>query len=179
MVRSGQHEVDQCCGHHSMNELGLFAGGEIEVPLDNKEVRLNARDQIDRYEQAIKDEAGSERGIADVINDNGLKEYFVGGAYTRQLFIPKGVTIVSKLWNKERLWIIAYGDVSIMTETGIKRVQGAHVEIPPLGSKTALYTHEDTLWFAITGAEATNSDDVENEVIAKGYSELEYPWKGE
>ncbi len=142
-----------------------------DVDINDEEGRLKNRATIENYEQELKKAIGSETGIRDEINDNGLKEHFIGGAYIRELFIPEGITIVSKLWNKERFWIIN-GDVTYMTETGTKRVQGLHTEVPPFGSKVALYAHEDTLWFAITGSKSKNSEEVEKELLAKDYNEL-------
>jgi len=161
-----------------MNELeeNTEAFNSISCAEDDKDLRLKNRDLIENFHAAMKIAAGSERGIADDINDNGLEEYFVGGSYVRKLFIPKDTVIVSQLWNKDRFWIIATGDVSITTEVGTKRVQGPHTEIPVFGSRVALYTHEDTLWFAITGCESQNSEDIEKEVIVYGYDSLVFPW---
>jgi len=146
------------------------------VAVSDRDGRLAARSNIEAYEQALKDAVGSERGEMDAINNEGLKEYFVGGSYIRELTIPKGITIVSKIWNKERMWIIASGEVTFVTEMGKKRVKAPYTEVVPHGSKVALFTHEDTQWFAITGAEATNSDDVEDEVTVNDYKECVYPW---
>lgn len=146
------------------------------VSPSDKKGRLAARSQIENYEVALKEFIGSDKGDMDEINESGLKEYFVGGSYVRELFIPKDCTIVSQIWNKERMWIIATGEVTFTTEMGTKRVKAPYTEIVPHGSKVALYTHEDTLWFAITGAAATTTEEVEKEVIAKTYSDCNYPW---
>jgi len=142
----------------------------------DRESRLAIRNQIESYEESLKSFLGSEKGEMDDINNKGLKEHFIEGAYIRELFIPKGTTIVSKLWNRARFWIIASGDVTFITELGKKRVKGPYTQVAPFGSKVALYTHEDTLWFAITGAISTTPEDVEKEVVAKDYTEFTYPW---
>lgn len=146
------------------------------VSVTDKEGRITARAKIDAYEQAMKVFVGSDKGEMDKINENGLKEYFAGGSYVRELFIPKDTTIVSQIWNKERIWIIASGEVTFTTEMGTQRVKAPYTKIVPYGSKVALYTHEDTLWFAITGAKSTNSDDIEKEVIADNYTDCVYSW---
>lgn len=146
------------------------------VAVDDKEGRLASRNLIDSYEERLKEFVGSDHGERDEINANGLTEYFVDGAYVRSLLIPKGVTIVSALWKKERLWVIASGDVTFTTELGTRRVKGPFVEMAPYGSKVALYAHEDTLWLAITGTESNNSDEVEEEMTTKNYTGLTYPW---
>ena len=146
------------------------------VALDDKEGRLAHRATIDNYEVALKELFGSERGDMDTINDNGLKEHIVNGTYTRELFIPKGVTIVSKLWNRERLWIIAQGEVTFTTEVGTKHIKAPYTAVAPSGSKVALYAHEDTLWFAITSIEKHEEANPEEAVSASNYSECTYPW---
>jgi len=146
------------------------------VAVNDKEGRMIARVSIEAYEDALKDLVGSDTGDMDDINNDGLKEHFVGGAYVRELFIPKDCTIVSKIWNKERMWIIASGEVTFTTEMGTKRVKAPYTEIVPHGSKVALYTHEDTLWFAITGTETMSSDKIEEEVTTENYSDCVYPW---
>lgn len=147
-----------------------------ELSEDDREGRLANRSVLEEYERSLKDVFGSERGEMDEINEKGLNEYFVDGAYIRTLFIPAGVTIVSKLWKKERLWIIVYGEVTFLTEMGRRRVKAPLIEMAPFGTKVALYAHQDTLWCAITGAKADNSDDVVEEVTTEDYSELTYPW---
>lgn len=146
------------------------------IAVDDKEGRLIARSGIDAYEKALQNLVGSETGDMDSINDNGLKEHFAGGSYVRELFIPKDCSIVTQIWNKERMWIIASGEVTFTTEMGTKRIKAPYTEIVPSGSKVALYTHEDTLWFAITGAKSMSTDNIKEEVIAETYSDCVYPW---
>lgn len=146
------------------------------IAVDDKEGRLAARGLIETYQDKLREFVGSEHGIRDELNANGLTEYFVGGAYIRSLFIPAGITIVSELWKKDRLWIIASGEVTLMTELGRRRVKGPFVEIAPYGSKVAFITHTEVLWLAVTGAESTNSKDIEEEVVTKEYSYFTYPW---
>lgn len=144
------------------------------VAVSDKEGRLAVRSKIDHYEQALIDLVGE--GDGDAINDNGLKEYFVNGSYVRELFIPKDTTIVSQIWNQDRMWIIATGEVTFTTEMGTKRIKAPYTEVVPPGSKVALYTHEDTLWFAITGCKSTSTETIKDEVIADTYDDCVYPW---
>lgn len=159
------------------NILLSHFGTNYSIAYDDKEGRLAQRNQIENYKTFLQEVAGSEKGIMDDINNEGLQEYIVGGSYIRQLFIPKGVTIVSELWNKDRLWIIASGKVNISSELGSEQLNAPYVGLAPYGTKIALYAVEDTLWFAITGVKSENLNEVEKELIAKDYSELVYPWE--
>lgn len=147
------------------------------IAFDDKEKRLVMRTTIEQYEIALAkalDENGGNQ--MDKINDEGLTEYFVDGAYIRQLLIPKDTTIVSRLWTQERLWVIISGDVTVTSELGRHRYIAPYIGMAPFGTKVALYAHEDTLWLAITGAKSTNSEDVKLEVTTENYNAITYPW---
>lgn len=147
------------------------------IAQNDKEGRLAMRSSIDQLEAAMKDLEGSERGDMDQVNENGLSEYLIDGAYTRVLKIPKGHTIISKLWKKRRLWIIISGTVRITSEAGHQLIDAPYICEAPFGSKIALYAETDVLWAAITGSnEASSLDEVEELIVANDYSEITYPW---
>lgn len=148
-----------------------------EVAVDDKNGRLAARLKIESFQKSFQEAIGSETGEMEEINNNGLKEHFIDGGYIRELFIPKGIAIVSRLWTKERFWVIATGEVTFTTEMGTQRVKAPYTKVVPPGSKVALYTHEDTLWFAMVGAEATTNSEAEAELTADDYTECNYPWE--
>ncbi len=147
------------------------------IAIDDKEGRLAMRASIEGYQASLQKEVGSERGDMDEINAEGLQEFLVGGAYTRVLKIPAGHTIVSALWNRERLWIIISGTVRVRSELGDETFVGPEIRQAPFGSKIALYAETDVLWAAITGMPET--DDVtkaEELTDCDGYECLTYPW---
>jgi len=147
----------------------------------DKEKRLQVRGKIEQFESELQgfceEVYGDSGGIVDEINEGGLKEYFLDdGVYIRELFIPKGSIITTQLWKRDRFWIIAYGDVTFRSELGVQRVRGPHRQVAPYGSKVALVTHEDTLWFAISATEASEGEEVKGDVIAQSYEDCIYPW---
>ena len=156
--------------------LSLTDEERVIAPND-KESRLAVRADIESYADNLKAYAGSERGEMDEINEKGLSEYIIGGAYTRILDVPAGVTIVSELWKSERLWIIISGEVLIKTEQGDKHIVAPYIAEAPYGSKVALYAITDTKWAAITGVKTEELEEIKEEVIAKDYSEFVYDWE--
>lgn len=149
------------------------------VDVTDKIGRLKNRDKIESLQSAISDLIKHSEGVEEqreLMNEQGLKEYLVSGAYVRELLIPKDRIVVSKIWKQERMWIIATGEVTFLTEMGKQRVKAPFTKVVPLGSKVALYSHEDTLWFAVTGVSAENLDNVEEEVVTENYSDCVYSW---
>jgi len=160
-----------------MNVFPETVSPDNVVAYDDKEGRMKIRESIDALESAMQEVLGSESGEMDEINDNGLTEYLIGGAYTRVLKIPEGITIVSKLWKKPRLWIIISGTVRVTTELGNQIIEAPYIGEAPFGSKVALHAETEVLWAAITGlAGDVSLDEVEQHVVANDYSELSYPW---
>ena len=160
------------------NGGGRVTGLAELAQADNKEVRLANRSMIEQFEEAIKthlhesDEAAEEARKDH--NEKYMIEHRIDDTYIRELFIPANKVVVSKLWDRERLWIIAKGKLTLKLETGDLEVEGPFVYQPPFGSKVAAYTHTDTLWFAIAGD--VTSEFPEDEVTVKDYQELSYPW---
>lgn len=102
-----------------------------------------------------------------------LTNHFTKGIYARELFIPKGTVMTSKLHKLPRLCIISQGEVSFTTEFGSQRVKAPYTAVFPPGSKVALFTHEDTVWTAIHGTDETDMEKLEMNLIAKDHGEFE------
>ena len=147
-----------------------------QIAADDKAGRLAVRQKLEDLIVAMQEVLGSETGDMEEINDNGLTEHFIDGAYIRELLIPEGITIVSRLWSKDRFWIITEGEVTITSELGKQRIKAPYSDLAPYGTKVAIHAHKDTRWFAITGAKAKNSDEVAKEVLAENHSECTYSW---
>lgn len=142
----------------------------------DREGRLAQRSNIEELRQAMDTEFG-EGGIRDALNENGLEEYLLGGAYTRVLTLPAGVVIVSELWKVERLWLLIKGSISIKTEAGDQILHAPHISAAPFGSRAAIFTHSETILAAVTGAPgAEDLEEIEDMVLASDYDELTYPW---
>jgi hypothetical protein len=159
-----------------MNDLTRVQTFNI-VAEDDKEGRLAHRSIIENYKIEMQKAVGSERGEMDEINANGLTERLFDGVYARELVIPQGITIVSELWNRERLWIIMTGKVSIISEMGKQVITAPYVGMAPFGTRIALYAIEETRWIAISNAnDCETLEDTEEKIKAKDYSEFVYPW---
>lgn len=71
--------------------------------------------------------------------------HFAPGIYMRELFIPKGVTLVGKIHKTEHMLIISQGDISVMTDEGIKRLKASSVVHTMPGMKRVMFAHEDSV----------------------------------
>ena len=101
-----------------------------------------------------------------------VKHYFSHGVYARELYIPKDTILVGKLHKYPQLNILSKGDISVLIDEEVKRIQAPYTVVSPAGTKRIAYTHEDTIWLTIHGTEETNLDAIEEYFTAN--SEQDY-----
>lgn len=101
--------------------------------------------------------------------------HFSTGIYAREIFIPKGTTLTGKIHRTEHLNIISQGDISVMTEHGIKRLKAPCTIVSKPGTKRVGYAHEDTVWTTIHGTNETDLVRLEEELIAETHEALLSP----
>ena len=128
---------------------------------------VNFRNAICFMEQKIKEHPDAQIG-----DSCPLKHTFVEGAYVREIFMPKGIFIVTKIHKKTHPFFIMQGDVSILTEEGVMRVQAPYHGITLAGTKRFIYMHEDTVWITVHATDETSLEKIEDEIIAKTFEEI-------
>ena len=101
-----------------------------------------------------------------------VKHYFSQGVYARELYIPKDTILVGKLHKYKQLNILSKGDISVLIDEEVKRIQAPFTVVSPAGTKRIAYTHEDSVWLTIHGTEETDIDLIED--IFTASSEQDY-----
>lgn len=101
-----------------------------------------------------------------------VKHHFSYGVYARELFIPKGTTLTGKIHKYEQLNILSQGEISVLTEEGVKRVKAPFHIVSPAGTKRIAYAHEDCVWTTVHGTDEKDLEKIESIFIAQ--TEQEY-----
>jgi hypothetical protein len=136
-----------------MNELAIF--DQIQAP--------TLREKVMRLEDML-------RQLPALPED--VHHHFAPGVYMRELRIPKGAVLTGKIHRTAHLNILAKGDISVLTEHGVKRLVAPCVIQSSAGIKRAGYAHEDTVWITVHPTTETNLDKLEAELIAPSFEAL-------
>ena len=121
------------------------------------------RSMVQELETAIK------RDLVPI--DLPLTHHFSPGVYGREMFMPKGAVVTGKIHKYAQLNILSKGEVSVVTDKGVKRVKaGFHMVAPP-GAKRAFYAHEDSVWTVILATQETDVDKIEAHFTANDEAE--------
>lgn len=92
--------------------------------------------------------------------------YFSYGVYARELHIPAGTLLTGEIHKFENFNILSKGDISVLTDDGMKRVQAPFSIVSPPGTKRIAYAHSDCIWTTIHGTFETDIDKIKNYFIA-------------
>jgi hypothetical protein len=97
---------------------------------------------------------------------------FIGGVYVRELAVPKDGVVVGKLHKQEHVFILAAGEVTVLTEHGLQRIRAPFQMTCQAGAKRAFYAHEDTVMLTVHRTDETDLEKIEAQLIAPEEFEL-------
>ncbi len=89
-------------------------------------------------------------------------ERIIGSMYAREILIPKGVVITSRVYKRGYVDIMLSGDITIKDTNGSRRLKGCHILEGVAGRKRAGYAHEDTRWITIHDAFDIKTNPIED-----------------
>lgn len=103
--------------------------------------------------------------------DVTINHYFAEGVYAREGFIPKDTVFVGRVHLHSQINILSKGDVTVLTEEGVKRYTAPCTWTAPKGVQRAAYTHEDTVWTTILGTHETDPQVIFDTYTAPTYGD--------
>lgn len=94
------------------------------------------------------------------------------GVYGRELRIPKDTVLTGKIHKYEQLNVLAHGEMSVLTDSGVVRVKAPFVIVSPANTKRIAYAHEDCVWITCHGTDETDLEKIEAQFIAQSDAEF-------
>lgn len=135
-----------------------------------QEILESRRERILSLEKALKILPDS-YGMKE-FNEGKIHHHFGTGVYGRELFIPKGNIIVSKIHRGKTFNVIARGKIAVICpNNGYNVYEGPYCFVSEPFTKRVVISLEDTLWITSHGTNKTDLDEIEEEIIAKDFSE--------
>ncbi len=154
-----------------MNEEIIFKG-EPAARIE----RTQFRNLVCKLEDYIRQLPGAMIGDNDV---HPLKHSFADGCYIREVSTTPGQLVVSKIHKVAHPFFLLKGEMSILTEEGVKRIKAPYYGITPAGTKRVLLTHSDIIFVTVHVTKETDLQKIEDELIAKDFGEFDVLLKGE
>ena len=141
-----------------------------EIGLEIKK-RKEFRENIDILEKAVGDVEGGMTGEL-LHKANPVKHTLAGGCYIREIYNPANELIITKIHKKEHPFFLMKGEMSILTEEGIQHIKAPYQGITKVGTKRAIYTHEECIFITVHATDKQDVKDIEDEVVCTSYEDL-------
>jgi hypothetical protein len=87
-----------------------------------------------------------------------------GGMYGRTIYLDAGTVLTGAIHKTDHLNIV-FGDISVTTDDGMKRLTGFHVIETKAGMKRAGYAHGATAWTTICKTDKTVLSEIEYDLV--------------
>lgn len=90
---------------------------------------------------------------------------FTPGLYTREIFMPKGSAVVSRVHKTEHPYVVVMGRALVWTEEGgVVEVGAGTVGITRAGTRRVLYIQEDCRWLTFHPTKETDLAKLQDEL---------------
>jgi hypothetical protein len=158
-------EMSKIYGLEVISDLTSAAAVKNLKEDKNEEIALSSRipgfrSKITSLETKIR-----ERPEAIIGDAFPLRHTFADGMYVREISVPKGYLVVTKIHKLSHPCFVLKGDCTVLTEDGPKRIKAPYHMITPAGTKRIVYVHEDTVWVTVHKTNETELDKIEEEII--------------
>lgn len=80
------------------------------------------------------------------IVDCPVKHHFTNGTYVREIFMPKGTLITSKIHKSQHQYFILKGSAIVWIDGVEQEVSAPHIGITEAGTRRVLLITEDCIW---------------------------------
>lgn len=101
-----------------------------------------------------------------------MKHYFSKNVYGREMSMKKGSLVIGKIHKFENLNIISKGKALVVSSDGAKVVEAPCTFVAQPGAKRVIVALEDLVWTNVHGTPETDVAKIEEEFIAKDFSEV-------
>lgn len=104
-----------------------------------------------------------------------LEHTFTPGLYVREIFMPAGSLVISRIHLFEHPYMITKGSVSVYDGEDIVFIEAPFRGITKAGTKRILYVHTDTTWttFHVTDKTTFEEIDVDGVITCGSFSDFE------
>lgn len=83
------------------------------------------------------------------LEDMEYKHWFAPGLYGRQITMPANLALTTMIHASENIAILAKGKMTIFSENGTDVIEAPHVMITKIGTKRAIYCHNEVVFITV------------------------------
>lgn len=95
-----------------------------------------------------------------------LTHRFTPGLYIRELFVPAGSLVVTKIHKTEHPYVVSQGRAAVWIEgRGVVEIRAPFTGVTKPGTRRVVFAYEDLVWTTFHPTNLTAVDAIEREII--------------
>ena len=141
----------------------------MELSCEKKDVQ-EARSKIMEFERLLFDDPESDISVEKTCP---VTHTFTDGMYMREIYMPAGIFIVSKIHKKKHPYFVMTGKAEIITDNDVVIVEAPYWGVTEPGTKRILRIIDDMVWVTCHATKETDLKLIEKETIAKDFKEID------
>jgi len=100
---------------------------------------------------------------------------FTPGLYSRQITMPAGTFLTSKIHLTEHPYVVSQGAVLVWIDGRVKEIKAPYMGVTMPGTRRVLFTLTETIWTTFHVTDETEVDRIEEQIILKRDEHLLIP----
>ena len=129
-----------------------------------------ARNNILNLEEAMKSHPSYDKGGDEICR---ITHYHAPGLYAREMWMPEDCLITGKIHLTEHICILSKGKVTVANGGDSTTYEAPATIISPVGSKRAIYAHEESVWTNFHATKLSDPEEIEKDIIAETFEEFD------
>lgn len=126
----------------------------------------NYHQLVDAVEERILAIGGEVQARGETLPDYQVVHRFTPGLYIREITMPAGAIIVSRVHRTEHPYVVSKGTVHVLTATGWQKIDGPFTGITKAGTRRVLYVEAETVWTTFHVTKLTDPAEIDAEILA-------------
>jgi len=106
--------------------------------------------------------------LDNIASELPIKHFIHGGIYAREMEIPEGTVLTGKIHLVDHIFTLSKGELSVMTDDGIKRIEAPFTFNVRAGIKKIGYAHTDVVCTTYHATTETDIDKIESSLFSDG-----------
>lgn len=95
------------------------------------------------------------------------QHHFSDNLYAKEIFVPRGFTIVQHQHEYDHLSVLAKGRVAVKTDNGVKEYRAPACLNIVKNFNHSIYAIEDSVWYCIHSTDETDEDKIDEVLVRK------------
>ena len=154
-----------------------FSDQEVSEYIEYKQNLKEFTTKVAKFQKVLNkfiEETGQENSVPMYRGESSgaVTHDFADGQYIRTIVMPKGLTGVSEIHNKNHPYFIMKGDVTVFSERGTERIKAPYHGITLAGTQRLLYIHEDCTWVTVHRTDCLTPKEVKAEVLIESFDDF-------